>query len=218
MLRRLHPVITLNFAITAAFVVAAVFAPDAFLAIRAKREGPIEHVSHVALLAASVVWLAALRSLRGRKRRFAIGVAGYVLLLLLEEIDWGLVYGLDIGFKNVFGVPSFHQTTWENEYVWQDKLYWFGAPIALFFVAPWLGRWTEGLRPVAPTRADGIVFVVVLATFLVVDQFHRHAMSSYQAVIYLLIAWVGAGAAGYRKLSAPESAGQRQASRDHCAP
>lgn len=200
-LREIHPMILLDLGVTALFLLGTILAHDAFKAARQVPEGAIEQGSHVALLVALGAWVQAVRVLRGRggARGLAAVVTAYVLLLLLEEIDYGLIYGLDIGFKDVFGVTSFHQTTWKNEYVWQDKLYWFGAPMAAFFAAPFFGRFTERYHPAAATRRDSVAFVVVLVTFLVVDQFHRHAISIYQAVMYALMAWVGARAAGYPK-------------------
>nr|HMR10913.1 hypothetical protein [Polyangiaceae bacterium] len=200
-LREIHPMILLDLGVTALFLLGTILAHDAFIAARQVPEGAIEQGSHVALLVALGAWVQAVRVLRGRggARGLAAVVTAYVLLLLLEEIDYGLIYGLDIGFKDVFGVTSFHQTTWKNEYVWQDKLYWFDAPMAAFFAAPFFGRLTERYHPAAATRRDSVAFVVVLVTFLVVDQFHRHAISIYQAVMYALMAWVGARAAGYPK-------------------
>ncbi|MEZ4222875.1 MAG: hypothetical protein R3B13_18175 [Polyangiaceae bacterium] len=191
MLRRIHPVIVLDAVVTLAVLIAAQVAPESFLQLRAQREGPLEHVSHVVLLAALGAWGLAARSLRRPSRGIALAIAAYLLLLLLEEIDWGLVYGIDIGFEHLFGVPSFHQTTWKNEHVWQDKLYWFGAPVAAWFSAAWL--W-EGLRryaPAAPTRADSAAFLSILLTFLVVDQLHPHVIGIYQTVMYALFAWIG---------------------------
>jgi hypothetical protein len=211
-LREIHPVILFNFGLAAVFLLATVFAGDAFMALRQEEEGFIEHVSHLALLVALFFWAVAARSLRGsgRARALAWGVFAYVALLLVEEIDWGLVYGVDIGFKRVFGLTSFHQTTWRNDYVWQDKLYWFGAPMALFFLAPWLGKMVASFHPAAATRRDSVAFAVVLATFLVIDSLHSHAISTFQAAMYAVLAWVGARAAGYRFAQPPSARAPNQ--------
>jgi hypothetical protein len=193
----LHPIIVVNLGVTALYVLTHVLLTDEFARIRAIKEGPIEHVSHAALLVALVLWVMAARGLSGSARTLAAFVVAYVAFLFVEEIDWGLVYGVDIGFQRLVGLPSFHQTTWRNEHIWQDKLYWIGAPLLLYFGLPrlrWLGGKLARFEPTWPSARESVAFAIVLITFMAVDRFVKNSISTYQALIYALLASVAARA------------------------
>lgn len=124
-----HPIAVLNIGATALYLLANALFPKEFFDLRAWREGPIEQVSHAVLLVALIAWLWAVRRRTGTARWIAVVVSLYTLFLLLEEIDWGLVYGVDIGFNRLVGLPSLHQSQWRPRFFWEDKLYWIGAPL-----------------------------------------------------------------------------------------
>ncbi len=144
-------------------------------------EGPIEHASHVVLLAAAGAWGVASMRLLGRRRRIgrgpswlAIGLSVlltlYALLLLLEEIHWGAVYGVDLGhslLQGWVGGDSLH-TAPRTGSAWYSDLsltlavpavaIWCGLP-AMMRLWPASERW---LAPVTRLRHDTLLFCAVV--------------------------------------------------------
>lgn len=82
------------------FAIAAVRAPETTAAWCAK-EGPVEHVSAAVLLVIAIAWGVRLSMRRGRHaeprghdnrsaRTIAVVMLGFVVLVLGEELDWGV--------------------------------------------------------------------------------------------------------------------------------
>jgi hypothetical protein len=189
-----HPIVLLNAAATLLYLLANLLFPRLFFDLRAWREGPIEQVSHLVLGIALAAWIWAVWRQRGAGRALAIGVTTYTLFLLGEEIDWGAIYGVDVGLERLIGLPSFHQSQWRSHYFWEDKLYWIGTPLVLYFLLPSLpgiSGPSRRLQPVLPRFEDTVAFCVVLGTFFVVDLFVKKTISTYQCVMYALIAHQG---------------------------
>lgn len=192
---RRHPVLAVHLAVTIAAVVATALAPEPMGRWTAPDEGPFEQISHVVLLAALVAWVAV--ALRARTA-LSMGAAGYVGLMMLEEIDWGAVYGVNLGHKALdalLGIPALHHHQWDADAIWEDKLFWFTIPVLAYFALPFALRrrreLLERLAPVAPRPEEGVLLFVVLGTYMFIDAVIPRLMCIYQGVTYVLVAWVG---------------------------
>ncbi len=172
------------------------------------REGPIEQTSHVVLAVVVAAWfvLAGTSVARGRARDawVAVPIALYLAFLLLEEIDWGLVYGVDIGFERAFGAPAIHTLVRNPVHLWNDVQFWAVLPAIAWFSTP-LMTWgrapdARAARPV-PTLDDSIVFAATLvvefswsglgvALGLGRDAPLFEVMGLYQLVVYVLFGQV----------------------------
>lgn len=128
-----------------------------------RKEGPIEHLSHVLLLAAALGFFAAARA----DRRPAAAVIGlFLTLVLFEEIDWGGVYGwhgIAASFNSVTGSANVHNSWSGHSYLM------FAAPVLGYFAlaiprAP--AAIERRLGAAAPTREEGIAFALLLALIL----------------------------------------------------
>ncbi len=78
------------------FGMLVVVSPEAAAWVAAK-EGPLEHVGHLVLVAGVVAWIVAARRMERDAtfdRRVAIGLALTCAAVLGEELDWGAVYGV----------------------------------------------------------------------------------------------------------------------------
>lgn len=160
-------------------------------------EGPLEHISHVTVLGAAVLWLwTASRIGRGDARRWAaLGAGAYLVLLFFEEIDWGAVYDITVIsglWQRWFGVFSFHETTVRSTSMFLDKLAWFGIPLVLWMIAPLLPfervqRWCDALQPVLPTPTESRWFFVIVGSYALLDGFFQAYRVDYtQLLVYAL--------------------------------
>ena len=132
------------------------------------KEGPVEHASHVVLLAALVLFARAAWRNRGGARALAVAMVLYLAFLLLEEIDWGVVYGVDLGGSALqarFGVPNLHNAQPDPPTMFLSVLFWMAVPILLFAGLGLTGR----LAPVAPLRAEGIALFAGMVLTVVFD-------------------------------------------------
>lgn len=149
------------------------------------KEGPVELVSHVILLAAVLAWLALVRRTRGRDRLRAALMAGFLALVLAEELDWGGVLGLPaIGLRldAAVGHRNLHNATHGASYLL------FALPLLLHFAAP--ARMHGGLAPVADERA---AFFAVALAFIAwnLGPWESHAQELLEGVLYALLLAVG---------------------------
>jgi hypothetical protein len=129
-----------------------------------RKEGPLEHVSHVVLLVAALGFFAGARA----HRRPAIALVGaFCTLVLLEEIDWGAVYGwygMANPFKAVTGSVNVHNRWHGHSYVV------FAAPMLGYFAlaiprAP--AAIKRRLGSAVPTRQEGLAFALLLTLVIV---------------------------------------------------
>lgn len=158
----------------AAYFAVVLATPELWLWLAAK-EGPFEHLGHMALVVAVALWVGvALRAAR-RPRALAIGVALYLGLALLEEIDWGAVYGVDLGHSLVArltgGSPNFHNAQKSHASLAGWSVAWMSAPMLLFFGLPLtpLSKLWRGLAPAASLAVEGASFLAAALLTVLVD-------------------------------------------------
>lgn len=161
-------------------------------------EGPLEHVSHAALLAAVIAWGVALARLPrpGQQLLAALSMA-YAALLLMEEIDYGEVYGVDLGYvwlKARTGVTGLHHNPGAPVTVLGDRLLLFAVPGILWALAGVSGA-LRGLAPAAPRPEDGAVFLIILGIYLLSDLVLPGLHDVHQVLAYGVLLTVGVKAA-----------------------
>jgi hypothetical protein len=154
------------------------------------KEGLVEHASHV-FLAVGALALAAC-ALRHRRRAFAFASA-FLLFVLLEETDWGAVYGwtpLADGLRALVGEGNLHNAWGGHSYLV------FAIPPAAFYGPALLPeRWASRARafwmPCPLRRADALALLVLVF----VDTAVAHSAGSdagfdelSEACLYLLLA------------------------------
>ncbi|MFY0541503.1 hypothetical protein [Nannocystis pusilla] len=113
----------------AAVAVAAAWTSPAITAELLAKEGPAEHASHAVLAAAVVAWTLASRA---GGRAVPLAMAGFLLLVLVEEIDWGSVYGWPaVGERvaAVFGHRNMHNAARGSSYLL------FALPLVAYYLA-----------------------------------------------------------------------------------
>lgn len=152
-------------------------APELWLRLAAK-EGPIEHAGHAALGVALALWLWLGQRASGRGRALALGVVAYLSLAWLEEIDWGQVYGVDLGHSLVArltaGSPNFHNAQQSHASLAGWSVVWMSAPMLVFFGLPLapFGRlraaWAR-LAPVSSRATEGLLFFAAALLTVLVD-------------------------------------------------
>ncbi len=124
------------------------------------KEGPVEDVSHLLLAAGTLVFFG--RGVQLRKLGPWL-VGGFLLVLLLEEVDWGLVYGfvqVSSAISDVVGESNLHNSVGGHSYLL------FGIPVLLFAIVglriPRLGsRIVEWLAHV-PSRSASVALFTLL--------------------------------------------------------
>lgn len=170
----------------AAGVVLASVSPLSARAWLAK-EGPVEHASHAVLAAAIIAWIAASRAGGGRAPKLAM--AGFLALVLAEELDWGSVYGWTPVGERVaasFGHRNMHNAVRGMSY----QL--FALPLMVYFLSPRTARWSG---PVAPTTDERAAFVAVAGLFLASNTsaaWEGAAQELLELLLYALLLATGA--------------------------
>lgn len=145
------------------------------------KEGLIEQVSHALLALSAGVWLGLGRS---SPRAIPVALAVVSVLLLLEEIDWGAIYGLDgLGdrLERALGDPNLHNVGHGASYAL------FGVPLVAYFAAP--SRWLGAYAPTADER------LAMLGTGLLLVQTNgpREALAQegLEAILYAVLLGCG---------------------------
>jgi hypothetical protein len=149
------------------------------------KEGPVEHVSHVVLLAAVLAWLGLAWRARAWTRLRALGMAGFLALVLAEELDWGGVLGwpaVGLRLDAAVGHRNLHNASHGASYLL------FALPLLLHFAAP--ARWHDGLAPAADERA---AFFAVALAFIAwnLGPWESQAQELLEGVLYALLLAVG---------------------------
>jgi hypothetical protein len=156
-------------ALVASCGVAAVLAPAWLLEVSAK-EGMVEVVSQAILLVAAAGWAV----VRGRESRRALLIALACLVVLGEELDWGLRGPGSGNLHNSVGGASY--LLFALPWVWL-----YGASLGLLPRARWV-----------PPRPDGIAFAVVVAvagSSLVMSSAWEQAVDELsELMLYVLLA------------------------------
>lgn len=173
--------------IAAGFAGLALAAPQLAAATLAK-EGPVEHASHLVLLAAVVLWVLLAARTGGRPRISAAAVATFLALVLLEELDWGAVYGLPgpgEAIARSLGHRNLHNAASGSSYLL------FAVPLAAYFA------WPPGPRPhapPAPLRGERLAFLLLAALFLLgnLTAWERQAQELLEGLVYALMLTIAA--------------------------
>jgi len=164
------------------YLAGVVTAPEAVRDLECSPEGPIEHASHVVLLAVLALFVAAAAAARRRaagRAPFACAVLWcvYLGLLLLEEIDFGRLYGVDLGhsfLQRTLGAPNLHNAPGRASSLIGWAQVWIAAPMAGYFLAalipsPAFRRRLERLAPFAPVMADALLFLALACLAVALD-------------------------------------------------
>lgn len=164
-------------AMVAAYLGVVLAAPELWLWLAAK-EGPLEHAGHLALAAALALWLGVVVRSTGPARGLAVCVSAYLSFALFEEIDWGAVYGLDLGHSLIArwtgGSPNLHNAQWKHASLLGWSVVWMGAPMGLFFALPLvpLGRvrrlW-QRCAPASSQPTEGALFLIAALLTTCID-------------------------------------------------
>ncbi|MDC0715565.1 hypothetical protein [Nannocystis bainbridge] len=168
----------------AAVAVTAALTSPAWTAALLAKEGPAEHASHAVLAAAVVAW--ALAGRRADRRAVALAMAGFLALVLVEEVDWGSVYGwTTIGERmaGAFGHRNMHNAARGSSYLL------FALPLIGYFAAP--RRWLGGL---APSRDERWAFVAIAGLFVAGNMsaaWERAAQELLELLLYALLLAIG---------------------------
>ncbi len=168
--------------IAAAFAGLALAAPQLAASMLAK-EGPVEHASHVVLLVAVVLWILLAARTRGRARLFAAALATFLVFVLLEELDWGAVYGLrgpGEAIARSLGHRNLHNAASGSSYLL------FAVPLAAYF------GWPHG--PLPPVRGERLAFLLLATLFLLgnLTAWERQAQELLEALVYALMLTIAA--------------------------
>lgn len=169
----------------AAVAVAAGWTSPAITAELLAKEGPAEHASHAVVAAAVVAWLLASRP---GGRAVPLAMAGFLALVLVEEIDWGSVYGWPaVGERvaAVFGHRNMHNAARGSSYLL------FALPLVAYYMAPGTGRWLGRARPI---RDERWAFAALGALFVAGNMsaaWERAAQELLELLLYALLLATG---------------------------
>jgi hypothetical protein len=141
------------------------------------KEGPVEHASHAVLLLAALAW-ARLAARPAPARWLAAAMAGFLALVLAEELDWGAVYGLPgpgPRLQALLGHRNMHNAARGSSYLL------FAAPLALYFA--------RARGPLAAAPGERLAFAAVGALFILgnLTPWEREAQELLEAVLYALL-------------------------------
>lgn len=141
----------------------SLLASDRTLAFFAK-EGPSEHLSHAVLLGAVLAWsMFGARERRPRRSWPTFAMAAFLAVVLLEETDWGAVYGvqeLSAVVRTWFPKGNLHNAASGASYML------FAVPLLGYFLLPLssgrLGRaCVDAFGASVPGASERWVFVLV---------------------------------------------------------
>ena len=157
-------------------VLGVLVAPNFWLRL-ADKESVFEHLGHAVLAIACVVWL--LVSLGTRRGALVVAwlMSAYLLFCLLEEIDWGEVYGIDLGYSQMEkwtgGSPNLHNARGLEHTAFGWSLPWMSAPMLAYFASGLVPRPRLGtLATVLSTRAETFWFTVTVLVSAAFDGLH----------------------------------------------
>ncbi|MBK7584782.1 MAG: hypothetical protein IPI67_31910 [Myxococcales bacterium] len=172
-----HPLTRVFGAMLGFYLGLVLLTPGLWLRLAAK-EGPLEHVGHVVVVAALGLWCVVAARAGGRARGLAIAAAVYLTLVVLEEIDWGEVYGVDLGHSLVarltHGSPNFHNAQLSHGSLLGWSVVWMSGPMIVFFALPlapfqsWRRFWAS-FDPAASTLIEAVVFFGAAAASVLID-------------------------------------------------
>lgn len=168
--------------------------PEAVASVHNDKEGGLEHVSHLVLLLTVPAWALASQRLANAPRVLAGALAAYCLLLLVEEIDWGQVYGIDLGYRwleGIYGRAALHHNQARPATMFHDRLMWFAAPAILWAIASQSARARAWLEPALPSPELGLTFLLALGAYGFTDLLSAGIHNAYQVLAYLVLLTAG---------------------------
>ncbi len=174
---RNHPLLWLALGTTLVYLIAVASVPRVVESLVVV-DGPIEDLGHVVLLLAIAAWATLARRL-GREQhpasKLVLGIVLYLVFIEMEEINWGDVYGLDLGASLVtrlVGTTTFHRA-YHNAYYANLLGVIIASPIAVYFALGLFRRraagWLTGMTPASPLRVESILFFTVAILAQVLD-------------------------------------------------
>lgn len=172
-----QPLTLLFLAMTGVFLLLVLTSPELWLRLAAK-EGPFEHAGHVALGGSLLLWVALAAKTSGRARVLATLVTLYLAFAFLEEIDWGHVYGADLGHGLIAhlsgGSTNLHNAQKSHASLATWALFWMSFPMALFFGMPLLPSararsFWQSCAPASSRAIEGVPFFAAALLTLLLD-------------------------------------------------
>ncbi len=140
------------------------------------KESAFEHFGHAALALAAGAWLAVFARIP-KHRLFTACVCLYLAFCLLEEIDWGAVYGVDLGYTRIQSWSGGSQSLHNARVLERGPLGW----ILLWMTVPMVAYFGSGLLPqarlgslgaVLPTSVEAVLFGATVVVSIVFDGLH----------------------------------------------
>ncbi len=173
------PRLLLVLGLAAGLLALVLTAPDSALYLLAK-EGPVEHLSHLVLLAAVLTWLLLTRRADPTTRPRIVLMVGFLALVLAEELDWGAVYGWHLLAPRIAafaGHRNLHNAARGASYLL------FAAPLLLYFFAPPVHR------GIAPSPDERAAFLAIALLFLAWNfgPWERQAQELLETLLYALL-------------------------------
>ncbi|MDI3289056.1 hypothetical protein [Polyangium sp. 15x6] len=188
--------------ITYLFFMVMTFVAPAFTRDFSAKEGPLEHVQHMLLVAGIGAWVvAAFRAAKGRGS--AVAIACLLTFVLGEELNWGEVLGITAvsdPLRRAIGRTNLHNFGRGLSYhlFALPLLALFGAGFFAHFApkrssSGWLGAWRTAFGDLIPTRdqtlAAGLVGVCTVVLGLAMSAWESELDEVKETVVYgLLIA------------------------------
>jgi hypothetical protein len=170
-----HPFIRVLAITTIAWIGVELFIPEtaARLAWPEESGGLVEHASNVLIIIDLLLWAAVAIACVRRRRAFILASAFtfYLLFATMEELDYGRVWGVNLGYEVVAryanGRVNFHDSRWHSM-----ALPLVFLPAVLFFLVglvPALrSRW-ERFAPASPTRVESHAFLATGAVTAILE-------------------------------------------------
>lgn len=161
-------------------------------------EGWLEHASHLVLLAALVAWGIGLARLpAGLAPALGVLFWAWLCFALLEEVDYGQVYGVDLGYRwleQQTGYPSLHHSRGQPATMLQDRLLLVAGPGITWALSGLVGPLRRALGRAAvvlPTPAEGVLFLAPLALYAVLALFVERLHDVFQVPVYVVLLLAG---------------------------
>jgi len=179
------------------------------------KESVIEHVSHIILLGAIACWIHAASRRKGElKIVFVYAVTIYSFILLMEEINWGGVYGLTFFSNHISeltgGRGNLHSITLDKKITFLgDSYQWFQIPIVAFIASLFASLFIPRLKKMnlffrrhgfGMEEFLGLVLLYVLSVPFEMND-PEHIKNSYlqeltETLFYLVIFYAGLKVSG----------------------
>jgi hypothetical protein len=157
-------------------VLGVMLVPELWLELSGK-EATFEHLGHAVIFLSALAWLRVTRRREGAPRWISTLVSVYLGFCLLEEVDWGAVYGIDLGYTRIqrwtSGSPNLHNAPALERGPLGWSVVWLSLPMVVYFLAGlWTRARTGSLASVLPTKSESILFLSTVLVSVVFDGLH----------------------------------------------